>query len=628
MDHTVFNSRSLHCKAPYGAVPCHTKISVVLRPLIAEDFLSCGLVLLQEFAGIEEEIPLSCAGTEADRTVFAGTFSAPDEPELCWYYFHLVRENGQNVYLGKNGYVLEEGQEQPVPWQQTVYDGSAHTPDWFGQGVTYQIFPDRFCRGETAGPPDPAGMLGDRLVHQDWGELMELPEEQMPYANRDFFGGTLRGIEEKLEYLRSLHVTTVYLCPIFEADSNHRYNTGDYEKVDPMLGTEEDFRRLCRRARALGMHVMLDGVFNHTGSNSRYFNDQGAYPGLGAAQSQDSPYFPWYTFQEWPGRYESWWGIGSLPAVREMHPAYVEYIIEGKESVIRRWLRAGADAWRLDVADELPDVFIEKIRAVMADEKPDSFLLGEVWEDGSNKIAYDQRRRYLLGRETHELMNYPFRVSALKYLQGGDAAEFQEVMEQIREHYPPAAFYSAMNMLGTHDTPRALTMLGGPVEQPGSRRKRLAYRLTKEEYQRGRKLLMTGAVLLYAFPGSPTVFYGDEAGMQGYEDPMNRGTYPWGHADEVLLKRYQLLGQLRQRRPSLRVGSFRWIHASGHILAFAREWRNEITIAVMNVGYEPDSLLLDWPGRQASDALEGYRFIAVDGKLNIYLPPQTAMLLV
>ena len=329
MDHTVFNSRSLHCKAPYGAVPCHTKISVVLRPLIAEDFLSCGLVLLQEFAGIEEEIPLSCAGTEADRTVFAGTFSAPDEPELCWYYFHLVRENGQNVYLGKNGYVLEEGQE-PVPWQQTVYDGSAHTPDWFGQGVTYQIFPDRFCRGETAGPPDPAGMLGDRLVHQDWGELMELPEEQMPYANRDFFGGTLRGIEEKLEYLRSLHVTTVYLCPIFEADSNHRYNTGDYEKVDPMLGTEEDFRRLCRRARALGMHVMLDGVFNHTGSNSRYFNDQGAYPGLGAAQSQDSPYFPWYTFQEWPGRYESWWGIGSLPAVREMHPAYVEYIIEGK----------------------------------------------------------------------------------------------------------------------------------------------------------------------------------------------------------------------------------------------------------------------------------------------------------
>lgn len=280
------------------------------------------------------------------------------------------------------------------------------------------------------------------------------------------------------------------------------------------------------------------------------------------------------------------------------------------------------------MADELPDVFIEKIRAVMADEKPDSFLLGEVWEDGSNKIAYDQRRRYLLGRETHGLMNYPFRVSALKYLQGGDAAEFQEVMEQIREHYPPAAFYGAMNMLGTHDTPRALTMLGGPVEQPGSRRKRLAYRLTKEEYQRGRKLLMTGAVLLYAFPGSPTVFYGDEAGMQGYEDPMNRGTYPWGHADEVLLKRYQLLGQLRQRRPSLRVGSFRWIHASGHILAFAREWRNEITIAVMNVGYEPDSLLLDWPGRQASDALEGYRFIAVDGKLNIYLPPQTAMLLV
>ena len=200
-------------------------------------------------------------------------------------------------------------------------------------------------------------------------------------------------------------VSTLYLCPIFESDSNHRYNTGDYDKIDPMLGTEEDFTRLCTKAHALGIHVMLDGVFNHTGNNSRYFNALGSYPSLGAAQSKESPYYPWYNFQEWPHRYDCWWGIHTLPAVNESHPEYIDFIIEGKDAVIRRWLRAGADAWRLDVADELPDEFIARIRRVMMEEKAESFLLGEVWEDGSNKIAYSKRRKYLLGRETHGLMN-------------------------------------------------------------------------------------------------------------------------------------------------------------------------------------------------------------------------------
>ncbi len=624
MEYTVFDSRSLHCKNPYGAVACHTEISVALRPLSAEGFLSCRLVLQREFGETEEEIPLSPAGLEKDRTVFAGSFQAPGEPELCWYYFRFEKESGGTVRLGKNGYCVEEEMEAR-PWQLTVYDDSLKTPGWFGQGVTYQIFPDRFCRTEI---PDPAGMLGERTVHRDWGEPVELPEEQGAYVNRDFFGGSLGGIEEKLEYLKSLHVTTIYLCPIFEADSNHRYNTGDYETVDPMLGTAEDFERLCRRAGKLGMHVMLDGVFNHTGSNSRYFNALGAYPSVGAAQSRKSPYYPWYTFQKWPKKYTSWWGIDSLPAVNEMDPAYAAYIVEGENSIIRRWLRAGADAWRLDVADELPDAFIEKIRRVMMEEKPDSFLLGEVWEDGSNKIAYSQRRKYLLGRETHGLMNYPFRVSALAYLQGGDAGAFRDAMEEIRENYPPDAFNSAMNMLGTHDTPRALTMLGGPAKQPSSRRERLAYRLSQEEYGRGKKLLMAGAVLLYAFPGSPTLFYGDEAGMQGYEDPMNRGTFPWGMEDETLYAWYRKLGRLREVRPSLRLGGLRWMQAEGHLLAFAREWRNEITIAVINVGRRSNSLELDWPGRRAADALSGSRFIAVDGKIDIFVPPQTGMLLI
>ena len=624
MTTNIFDSRDCRYKSPYGAVPCGTKITLTLRPARAEGIAACTLLLYHEFQDERTEVPLAPGGAEGDRVLFTAGFRAPAEPELIWYGFRLERANRETLWLGRNGLGPEEDME---PWQQTVYDDYLPTPDWFGRGVTYQIFPDRFRRTAV---PDPAGMLGDRLVHQNWDEGMEfLPDERGEIRNRDFFGGNLAGVEEKLGYLKSLGVSTIYFCPVFESDSNHRYNTGDYEKIDPMLGTEEDFRRLCRKARGLGMRVMLDGVFNHTGSNSRYFNAEGEYPGLGAAQSKDSPYYQWYTFLDWPGSYEAWWGVRTLPAVHESRPAYVDFIIEGENSIIRRWLRAGADAWRLDVADELPDEFIEKIRTAMMEEKPDSFLLGEVWEDGSNKIAYDQRRRYLLGRETHGLMNYPFRVAALAYLQGGPAEDFVEAMEAIRENYPRPAFYGAMNMLGTHDTPRALTLLGVPCgEEPEDRAARAAYRMPERQRAKGVRLLKIGAALLYAFPGSPTVFYGDEAGMEGFEDPFNRGTYPWGREDAALQKYYALLGRLRCERASLQTGELRWLQAEGRVLAFAREAGDEITAAVLNPGPEPVEVSIPWPLPLAEDALSGQQFAAVQDRVRLQLAGEECVILV
>ena len=641
MERPIFDSRDLACKAPFGAVTCGRLITFRLYPPAEENIAAAWLVLYREFANMREEFPFSPAAPEnaaggapsptADIQPDSGggpgfslRYRSPAEPELIWYCFRLVRGDGSQVWLGKNGLC---GEGQAACWQQTVYDNQLSTPEWFGKGVTYQIFPDRFRRTFV---PDPSGMLGDRVVHQDWGELMDyLPDEHGEIRNRDFFGGSLMGIEEKLPYLKELGVSTLYLCPIFESDSNHRYNTGDYDKIDPMLGTQEDFTRLCTKAHALGIHVMLDGVFNHTGNNSRYFNALGSYPSLGAAQSRESPYYPWYNFQEWPHRYDCWWGIHTLPAVNESHPAYIDFIIEGEDSVIRRWLRAGADAWRLDVADELPDEFIARIRKVMMEEKSESFLLGEVWEDGSNKIAYSKRRKYLLGRETHGLMNYPFRVSAMDYLRGGDAAAFKEAMETIRENYPRPAFYSCMNMLGTHDNPRILTLLGTyPREAPHSRTERAHYRMTPEEYHRGCRLLQTGAIILYTFPGSPTIFYGDEAGMEGYEDPFNRGTFPWGHEDRMLQRRFALLGSLRSNRVSLQKGELRWLHAQGHGLAFARTLGDEITIAATNAGDEPIFMTFDWPGYLATDALTGQQFLAVEGKITICLPPLDGVLLV
>jgi len=619
---TIFDSRDPRYKTPYGAVPCGRRITLTLRPDLTEDFTACSLLLFEEFAEAYWEVALSPAGEEEGRKLFTGSYDTPDQPELIWYGFRLRRENGEELWLGKNGLGPEKDMAR---WQQTVYDATLPTPDWFGRGMTYQIFPDRFRRTAV---PDPAGMPGDRVVHQSWDEGMEyLPDDRGEIRNRDFFGGSLAGVEEKLDYLKSLGVTTLYFCPIFEADSNHRYNTGDYEKIDPMLGTEEDFRRLCAQAHARGLRVMLDGVFNHTGSNSRYFNADGAYPDLGAAQSMESPYYPWYAFFHWPERYDAWWGIKTLPAVNETHPTFVDYIIQGENSIIRRWLRAGADAWRLDVADELPDEFIAQIRTVMMEEKPDSFLLGEVWEDGSNKIAYDQRRRYLLGRETHGLMNYPFRVAALDYLRGGRAEDFREAMETIRENYPRPAFYSAMNLLGTHDTPRILTLLGAG-EPPEDRTARAHYRMTAEERERGLLLLRAGAVLLFAFPGSPTVYYGDEAGMEGFEDPFNRGTYPWGGEDQALINHFALLGKLRSDRLSLQVGSLHWLWAEGPVLAFSREEGVETTAVILNVGEAEAQVSIPWRTHLAIDVLSGQQFATVHGMLTVRVLGMDGMILI
>ena len=612
----VFDSRDENCKSPFGAVVCGTQVRFALHPQAQQGFSRCALVTHGEFADLRQETELS-SGPDGS---FAGTFAAPDKPDLVWYFFRFSRPDGSSLFWGRNGFCDSD----PMAYQLTVYE-KTHTPPWFGRGVTYQIFPDRYCRLDL---PQPYGMVGHRTVHADWEETPEFrPDARGEITNSDFFGGSLPGITAHLDDLAALGAETLYLCPIFEAASNHRYNTADYLHIDPMLGTEEDFRTLCTQARARGIRVMLDGVFNHTGSVSRYFNADGYYPDLGAAQSPDSPYAPWYSFHPWPWDYDAWWGLKTLPAVNESDPDYRNYIIRDRDSVVRHWLRAGASAWRLDVADELPDDFIAEIRAAMVEEDPESFLLGEVWEDASNKIAYSRRRRYFLGRELCGVMNYPFRTEALRYLLGGDAAAFRDTMEQLRENYPHDAYYSALNILGTHDTPRILTALGADTV-PETREERAAYRLSDRELRQGMARLTLGAMLLFTFPGSPTVFYGDEAGMQGFEDPFNRGTYPWGREDTVLLDLYRRLGQLRKTRPSLRQGTIEYLTAQGGSLVFRRFFDGETTLTALNAGPEPLELTLPWAASSACDAVTGQRFLTADGHLRVTLPPCSGMVLI
>ena len=620
LDPFVFDSRSESCKKPYGAVPCGTAVSYTVRPLCREGWSRCVLVTQREFSGQTAELELPCTGPDGDRNRFSGIFSAPAEPELVWYWFRLFREDGSSILLDRSGY---HGGENVQSWQLTVYEESS-TPAWFGCGVVYQIFPDRFCRLEL---PDPAGMVGSRTIHENWSNLPDWrPDAQGEVRNCDFFGGSLQGILSKLDDLADFGVTVLYLNPVFESASNHRYNTADYRAIDPMLGTEEDFRRLCQEAKRRGIRVILDGVFNHTGSQSRYFNDDGFYSDTGAAQSPDSPYYHWYSFHPWPADYDAWWGIRTLPAVREDAPDYRDFIIRGQDSVVRHWLRAGASGWRLDVADELPDDFIGEIRTAMEETAPDSFLLGEVWEDATTKIAYSMRRRYLLGQELHGVMNYPFRTALIAYLLGGDADEFRETLESLRENYPPHAFYSLMNFLSTHDTPRILTVLGAD-HVPGSKEERAVFRLSPARRQLGLKRLRLAALVLFTFPGAPTVYYGDEAGMEGWEDPFNRAGYPWGQEDSELKSFFSKLAHLRREQPALQTGQLHWRWTAGSLLVFARELDGQLLTTVVNAADTPQTLTLPWFGDTARDLLSGEALSPADNVLPLTLLPHQGLLL-
>ena len=604
-DTLLFDPRDERYKSPYGAVSAGTVVHFALRPERAQAFSRA--VLTARFESRANELVrifLPWSGRDGERDVFAGSLPTGDYVGLIFYSFRLEGLDGRTRTLGE--------------YQLTVYDGCEQVPAWFGEGTCYQIFPDRFRRSRI---PDPGGMVGGRSVHAAWQEEPEYrPDARGEVRNRDFFGGDLKGVLEQLPYLQSLGVETLYFNPIFEAAENHRYGTADYEHVDPMLGCDADFSALCQAAHARGMRVILDGVFNHTGFVSRYFNGDGFYPQPGAAQSQQSPYYPWFHFQHWPDRFDSWWGIYTLPAVNEGEDSYRDYIIRGERSIVRRWLQAGADGWRLDVADELPDDFIRELHQAVRAADPNAVVIGEVWEDGSTKIAYGVRRRHILGGHCDGLMNYPFRNSLISFLLGADAACFRDAMETLRENYPPFAFASAMNFLGTHDTPRILTLLGvGSDCRENTKAWRANFRMDAGQRALALARLRLGALVLFAFPGAPTIYYGDEAGMEGFEDPFNRRTFPWGAEDKALTAWYAALGQARKSLLPLRRGDLRWLRAEGRVLAFSRTWEGETVIAAVNAGDAPEQLPLDGAFR---DRMSGERFTDT-----VPLPPLTGRLL-
>ena len=591
-----YDSREKGCKRPFGAAAAGGRI--VLRLSVSRRMAPLAVEMLLR-RDDEEEIrsfPLRWEMREGARDLYRVKLRLR-EPGLYHYAFRVRTQVSEAFYGAREEYRGGEGiltYDDYVPFSFTVYDRKAETPAWFGDGITYQIFPDRFAfEGERKEIP------GRRLV----SDLRKIPYKTVlpggDVPNDYFYGGNLRGIAAKIPYLRSLGVRTIYLNPIFSAHSNHRYDTADYLEVDPMLGDEEDFRELCEKAAAAGMRVLLDGVFNHTGDDSVYFNKYGRYPAPGAYQGKASPYYDWYVFRDFPDDYACWWDVKILPAVNEEAPSFRRFIT-GEDGVVRKWLRLGAAGWRLDVADELPDDFIREIRRASREEKKDAFLLGEVWEDASVKIAYGKRRTYLLGDELDGVMNYPFRNAVLAYLLEKDAAALRDTLLQISENYPYRTERSLMNLLGTHDTPRILSVLGGAEElAPEELRERAAYRLPPERRRLAVRRLKLAALLLFTHLGSPTVYYGDEGGMEGLEDPANRAFFLPEDEDREILRYYRKLAEIREAEGTFAAVRPSYREAEGPRLALS--WRKD-TGLFMNAGDRPEIFALPFA---ALDLLSG-----------------------
>ena len=576
----LYDSKLTRHKEPFGTLtPEQTcTLNIYIPASVKASGVRC--VINHADGSFAQNVELTFQTVQGPYETFQGKFSLA-KPGLYFYFFYISNPDG-GFRLFKQG--DHTNMEAGDLWQVSCVPGDYETPDWAKGAIIYQVFPDRF---HSAGKVDLTGKLEPYTVHKYWYEDVEWrPTPEGIVLNNDFYGGNFRGIMEKMDYIASLGITVLYLNPISKSFSSHRYDTGDYKTPDPMLGTEEDFTALCEAAHARGIRVLLDGVYSHTGSDSLYFNKKGNFPGQGAYQSESSPYRSWYQFQNWPDAYTSWWGFDTLPTVNKMDPEFIKYIITDEDSVIAHWLKLGCDGFRLDVADELPDEFLKLLRDRVKELKPDAYVLGEVWEDASNKEAYGRRRRYFVDAELDSVMNYPFRTAILNFIRGRDSGKaLRDTVMAIAENYPPQVFHCNMNLLGTHDTPRILTALVDDFEGP--REAQAARRLSRNQMDVARERLLTASFLQYTLPGSPSLYYGDEALMEGHKDPFNRRPFPWGREDWELQNHFKRLGRLRRDQEALRLGDVQFFQYGDKHLGFTRSYGGKTLRVYCNRSGDP-----------------------------------------
>lgn len=570
MENFVFNP--INNKLPKGACAKGSNVSYTLK---VAKFIGLNLAYFVMHKDGENDTRIEMTKDHADERYFYMTCSVKyDDPGFYWYHFEVETSSGNFTLVRDDDFNLKMG-TGGNNYLQLVIASESSVAKNFRKGIIYHIFVDRFCRSGQV-----TARKGLKLI-DDWSKPIELEyNEAGERVNFNCYGGNFQGIIDKLSYLKSLNVGTIYLSPIMEANSNHKYDVADYSKIDSMFGDQELFETLIAKAKRLGMTVIIDGVFNHTGSDSVYFNKNGRYRTVGAYQSPNSKYYSWYTFNKYPDDYSCWWGIKTLPQTEE-NSGFFDYIA-GRNGIIEKYMAMGIGGYRLDVVDELTNNFLHAICQAARRVNPKAMIIGEVWEDASSKISYDERKNYFLGGNLDSVTNYPMKNAILDFVKHGDVKTFVNTINLIKDQYPKAIQNNLMNILDTHDTARALTYLG--LDDGINPKQNIS--LTPEQRDRAKKLLKLATIMQYTVMGIPTVFYGDEAGLEGTGDPYCRATYPWGSEDSELVEWYKQLGELRNN-PVFANGELDIKYAQDGVVAYERENGDFKAIIIINRGEKP-----------------------------------------
>lgn len=540
-----YNAWDTEYKSPFGAIKARTTVTWRVKIDEPVDYINLWLTKAEE-----TPVPYPMKKTDEQTYHVQVTIGTSG---LYHYYFEIKQSNQISYYqeaLGGEGELVTSNQNL-AQYQLTCYDEEVPQVDWYQDGIVYQIFPDRFNNGNPHGE-----ILGKKKNSFIYATEEDTPfyvkDEKGDVVRWDFFGGNLKGIEQKIPYLKKLGVTIVYLNPIFWAESSHRYDTNDFMKIDPMLGTEVDFISLVHALHKNGMYLILDGVFNHVGDHSHYFQE--------AIKSKANPYYSWFYFTNYPTEYDSWWGITNLPKVNKANPGY-QNLIYGEDGVLVKWTSLGVDGWRLDIADELPMEFLRQIRRRLS-ALDCQVLIGEVWEDASHKYVNNELRTYTSGDNLTGTMNYPLRNFILEILRSQDHEEAMRIIDRylrIVEDYPAAFLKNCLNNIGTHDTARI-----------------------KNELGENEDLVALALAIMMMLPGVPCIYYGDEAGLSGGKDPQNRAYFPWNRESAKLEQITQLWCRRRRKNRLLVDGRIGIISTTQNLTAIVRYDTKEVNLFWFN----------------------------------------------
>jgi glycosidase len=632
----LHDSFSPSYRSPGGAVPTGTNVRLRLR-VSGERVREVGL-RVEVGDPVTETATLRTLKLKRAGAFWSVTYRTPSRPSLVSYAFRITTARGVRWYGDdgsgtdtRKGGTGRTTRTRGDSFQLTVYDRAFTTPAWLQGATVYEIFADRFRNGDPSNDPCrttcPVFYRNiQATLHPTWNEAVE-DSRATGVFNRDFFGGDLQGVTEKLDYLKSLGIDAIWLTPIFQARSNHRYDTDDYMQVDPFLGGDAAYAALKSAAAAKGIRLILDGVFNHTSSDSRYFDKYHRYPDvLGACESASSPFRDWYSITGDCSDYAKFAGLDTLPQLNQANAAVRQF----EYSVAQHW---SPDGWRLDAAQEISHRWWAEFRKAVPGP-----LIGEVTGGPVDASPY------LLGTEFDGVMNYRFRQAALGFarttaftdssgtIRPLTGPQLAHVLQAILADYPRAASAVSFNLVDSHDTNRVRFVLNEDADF---------------EISRARQQL--AALLQFTSFGAPMIYYGDETGFyvpgkSGFGDPYNRATFPWDDATFDPLTRhiadprmgdyYARLGAVRHALPALRSGSLVTLFANPNVYGFARvAVPNKPVMVVVNKGAQPATV--DVPvrglypnGARLSDQKSSFQTMVSGGRVRVQLFGRDGVILV